>query len=106
MPTGLLEVKGTLDVAQFWPTGGSDADTVNLGVKSPSFRFSATGKDSDLKPTTVFDNARVKGQKHPVGYGNEVTIRLQGIDAPELHFAALLRHKGLKNNGTKYRQFE
>jgi endonuclease YncB( thermonuclease family) len=105
MPTGLLEVTGGLDGAQFWPSGGSDADTVNIGVSSPSFRFSESGTESTLKDTTAFDNAHVKGQTRNVIHGGKVTIRLQGIDAPELHFAALLRTKGLKQNGTKFRQF-
>lgn len=105
MPTGLLEVTGGLDVAQFWPFGGSDADTVNIGVSSPSFRFSASGTESTLKDTTAFNSAHVKGQTRNVVHGGKVTIRLQGIDAPELHFAALLRTKGLEHNGTKYRQF-
>ncbi len=61
MPAGLLEVTGGLDVAQFWPTGGSDADTVNIGVASPTFPFSKTGAESMLKPTSVFTNARIKG---------------------------------------------
>ena len=101
MPTGLLEVTG----AQFWPSGGSDADTVNIGVASPTFRFSKTGAESMLTPTSAFNNARIKGQKRTVIHSGKVTIRLQGIDAPELHFAAMLHHKGLKDNGTKFRQF-
>lgn len=111
MPKGLLELSGDLEISQFWPQGGSDADTVNVEVRSPKIRFSASGKERDLQPTRVFEGARVKGQKRPVIHSGTVTIRLQGIDAPELHFQALLRKpKGfpktekLKSNGTKYRQ--
>jgi len=50
MPTGLLEVSGTIDLAQFWPTGESDADTggfpPKLGTKRLSkilIRFRFTG---------------------------------------------------------------
>ena len=106
MPKGLLVVTATLDPAQFWPAGESDADTVN--VLSPSFQYSSTGKTQDLKPTHAFDNAKMKGQKNTVVYKNKLKIRLQGVDALELHFAALLRRKPgvtLKNNGTKFRQY-
>ena len=110
MPTGLLVVTGTLDAGQFWPNKGSDADTANVTINTSSFQFSSTGKRSSLKTTHVFEGAKLRGQKDPVLKNNKLTIRFQGIDAPELHFAALLRQKGpnkkkLKNNGTKYRQF-
>lgn len=41
MATGLLEVRGTIDLAQFWPTGESDADTtkVLLSVGPDAFRL-------------------------------------------------------------------
>jgi endonuclease YncB( thermonuclease family) len=109
MPTGLLVATGTLDVAQFWPNKGSDADTANLSITSDSFQFSSTGNEQDLQTTHAFDGAKLKGQKKPVLQNNRLTVRFQGIDAAELHFAALLRQKGpnnkkLKNNGTKYRQ--
>ena len=103
MYTGLLVAIGTLDVQQFWPNGTSDADTANVIVSSVAFQFSRSGKTQDLKPTPAFNGAHVKGQKNGVVH-NKLTIRLQGIDAPELHFAALLHKKGLKHNGTKYRQ--
>ena len=88
MANGLLEVRGTIDVVQFWPSGRSDADTakVVLKVGSDAIKF----KKHDAAPfqtTHVFDNAIVKGRtsKPPVKNG-QVTIRLQGIDAPELHY--------------------
>ena len=44
MPTGLLEVTGRLDLAQFWPTGKSDADTAHLTLDGANaFRFRKHG---------------------------------------------------------------
>ena len=39
MAKGLLEVDATLDTRQFWPDGGSDADTTKVVVQPKSFRF-------------------------------------------------------------------
>ncbi len=88
MPTGLLELHGTIDIAQFWPSGDSDADTtkVIVDVGGNAFQFR---KDSESQPhpTHVFDNAKVKGRTtNPPIKNGKVTIRLQGIDAPELHY--------------------
>jgi endonuclease YncB( thermonuclease family) len=94
----LLEVKGTLDLAQFWPTGGSDADTskVKLKVGDGAFRF-RKDETSRFRATHVFDEAKVRGRglRDAVSAKGLVTIRLQGIDAPELHYrpAAELKSK-------------
>ena len=88
MPHGLLEVRGTIDLGQFWPSGRSDADTTTVVLKlaPDAIRF----RKSDAAPfraTHVFDDAIVKGrQRKPAIKNGHVTIRLQGIDAPELHF--------------------
>lgn len=88
MPVGLLEVEGTIDVSQFWPQGRSDADTtkvvVNVAPDAIRFRKNDT---APFHPTHVFDNAKVKGRTAtpPIKNG-KLTIRLQGIDAPELHY--------------------
>jgi endonuclease YncB( thermonuclease family) len=103
---GLLRVRGTLDVTQFWPGGESDADTVKVSVDKIEF---SSDRIAHLPFTTVhvFENARVKGAqgapKPPINKGR-LTIRLQGVDATELHFSATLPKKGLLHNGTKYRQ--
>jgi endonuclease YncB( thermonuclease family) len=96
---GLLRVKGTIDISQFWPTGGahnvlSDADTVHVKVDpvtsflfegnvTRAFDFAWVNMNKDKKtgkqtPEYVIvsqttDNAHIK-------------IRLQSIDAPELHY--------------------
>jgi len=88
MPKGMLEVAGSIDVNQFWPTGRSDADTakviVNVAAGALKFRKDSA---SPFHVTHVFDNALVKGRttKPPIKNG-QITIRLQGIDATELHF--------------------
>jgi endonuclease YncB( thermonuclease family) len=88
MAAGLLEVTGTIDLGQFWPSGRSDADTTTLVLKvgADPIRF-RKHPGAPLQPTHVFDDAIVKGRirKPPIKNGH-VTIRLQGIDAPELHY--------------------
>jgi endonuclease YncB( thermonuclease family) len=88
MPTGLLEVIGTIDLAQFWPTGESDADTVKVKLSGTSaFRFRAH-PGGPSKITHAFEGAIVRGKvsKPAIDTQGRVTIRLQGIDAPELHY--------------------
>lgn len=88
MPAGLLEVRGTIELGQFWPSGRSDADTTTVVLKLDpnAIRF----RKSDAVPfraTHVFDDAIVVGRHRKQAIRNgRVTIRLQGIDAPELHF--------------------
>ncbi len=87
---GLLRIRGKLDVNQFWPVGTADADTVKLivDVNKKSFQFAADGKT--FKTTKVFFGAisKGKGSKPVVSDKNKITIRLQGVDAPELHYKA------------------
>jgi len=89
MSKGLLEVRGTVDRAQFWPKGGSDADTskIVVGVTSTAFRFRKAGT-STFRVTHAFEDAVVVGRtrKDAISKKGEITIRLQGIDAPELHY--------------------
>lgn len=88
MPVGLLEVEGTIDVGQFWPEGRSDADTtkVVVAVAPDAIRF-RKNDTSPFQPTHVFDHAKVKGRTNTAPIKNgKLTIRLQGIDAPELHY--------------------
>ena len=85
---GLLTLNGTIDLAQFWPDGESDADTVkvNLAAQNP-FVFKSNPNGAG-KPTSVFIGAVVHGKvrKQAIDKKNRVVIRLQGIDAPELHY--------------------
>jgi endonuclease YncB( thermonuclease family) len=105
--TGMLLIDGNVDVSQFWPSGESDADTVKLSIVKPqtAFRFRAS-PGAPAVVTHAFDNAgmfeTVKGKKtfKPLIRKGAITLRLQGIDAPELHF--MPRVKGTKN----FRQFQ
>jgi endonuclease YncB( thermonuclease family) len=92
MTKGLLECFGTINLGQFWPAGESDADTVKVTLTdTDAFKFRT---DPTAKPrvTHVFEGAIVKGkgQKHAIDAKNRVTIRLQGIDAPELHYRPVI----------------
>src|SRR4051812_36516887 len=88
MPVGLLEVEGTIEVKQFWPEGRSDADTtkVVVAIAPDAIRF-RKNDTAPFQPTQVFDDAKVKGRTNTAPIKNgKLTIRLQGIDAPELHY--------------------
>lgn len=88
MASGLLEVIGTLDIAQFWPVGGSDADTSQLkvDVAAGAFRFRPAA-DAPFRVTRAFDNAKVHGAgTYDAIRNGRITVRLQGLDAPELHY--------------------
>jgi endonuclease YncB( thermonuclease family) len=83
---GLLEVHGTLDIAQFWPAGESDADTSHVLVDANGFKFRPKAGEP-FKVTHVFDDVKVKGLgTAPAVKKGAVTVRWQGIDAPELHY--------------------
>ena len=103
MPAGMLEVAGSIDVKQFWPDGRSDADTtkvlVNVGGGAIQFRKNAA---TPFQVTHVFENALVKGRttKAPIKNG-QLTIRLQGIDATELHYQPSALSKTEKNGLSK-----
>lgn len=89
MPTGLLEVTGRLDLGQFWPKGKSDADTAHVVLDGPDpFRF-RPHPGAPFTVTHAFEDAVVKGNgnKPPINAKNKsITVRFQGIDAPELHY--------------------
>jgi endonuclease YncB( thermonuclease family) len=85
---GLLEVSGSLDLTQFWPSGGSDADTskIRVEVGAGAFRF-RPHPGAAWQTTNVFDDATVIGKaRYPAVRNGQVTVRLQGLDAPELHY--------------------
>jgi len=88
MPKGLLEVSGTIDLAQFWPNQESDADTVKVTLSGANaFRFRAQ-PGALQKITHAFEGATVQGKVRKPAIDNKqrITIRLQGVDATELHY--------------------
>jgi endonuclease YncB( thermonuclease family) len=89
MADGRLEVEGEIDVDQFWPAGTSDADTTKIKVKTTgtSFKF-RPHIGAPFKVTNAFSKATVHGKttKPAIDSKGFITVRLQGIDAPELHY--------------------
>jgi endonuclease YncB( thermonuclease family) len=104
---GVLRVRGTIDLAQFWPDGDADADTskVKVTVGKDSFAFAADGKK--FKPTNVYFGASSRGtsKKEVIDAKNRITVRLQGIDAPELHYKAGALRKSDKVTDAKRKKF-
>lgn len=89
MAQGLLEVSGKIELSQFWPAGTSDADTtkIKVSVEAGGIRFRPRpGAPSAV--TTVLDDATVTGGngRFQVLKNGNLTVRLQGVDAPELHY--------------------
>jgi len=93
---GTLKINGTIDVAQFWPMGNSDADTTQLKINVSSNSFEFAEDDQTFYKTNVYKNAVVtgKGGKKPAikfskrNKTYSINVRLQGVDAPELHYKA------------------
>jgi hypothetical protein len=89
MAQGLLKVQGRIPLAQFWPKGEADADTtkVKVEVSEGAFRFREHPR-ADFRITHAFDKARVRGRvtKDIIDKKSQITIRLQGVDAPEFHY--------------------
>src|SRR5262249_50886660 len=99
-PKGILTVSGTIDFGQFWPDGMSDADTTKILVRVSGASFSfQKAPGAPTKTTNVFAGAFMKGSdsvdpktgkkrkpKFVINSKSQITVRLQGIDAPELHF--------------------
>jgi endonuclease YncB( thermonuclease family) len=93
---GTLRVTGVIDIHQFWPLDSSDADTtkLKLEVSKGSFKYRKTGSKT-FKTTNVYVGAVSKGQgtKEVITTSKRtgikfITCRLQGVDAPELHYKA------------------
>src|SRR5512133_2115902 len=92
---GRLEVAGTIALSQFWPLGSADADTVKIEVlidaATGPFRFTPSGANS-AKATRAFEGATVRGKTRQPAIRQKrtgqsfITVRLQGVDAPELHY--------------------
>jgi len=104
---GILRVKGTIDLEQFWPDGESDADTSKIKVKvgGNSFAFAADGKN--FKITKAYFGAFCVGASHKevIDKQGRITVRLQGIDAPELHYRAAALKKSANVSDAKRAKF-
>jgi hypothetical protein len=94
--TTRLEIEGRIKFDQFWPDGKSDADTTKLllTVNSNSMRVRPAGQ-TNFVSTLAYQEAGILGAVDedtgkrkitPIIKSNTMTIRLQRIDAPELHY--------------------
>jgi endonuclease YncB( thermonuclease family) len=108
--THLLEIAGTLDLDQFWPAGKSDADTTKLRLKlaSNGVRVRLAGQ-TQFQATAAYEGAGIPGKKDAetgiarlelVIKNNTLTVRLQRIDAPELHYRPDAKGSNGKLKGT------
>jgi endonuclease YncB( thermonuclease family) len=108
---GTLRIHGTIDIMQFWPFGASDADTtkIELIVGKDSFEYKRDTEKTFLK-TNAFEDAISKGQgsKAVINTSKKtgiqtITVRLQGVDAPELHYRAapLKKSTGVSDSDRK-----
>jgi hypothetical protein len=113
--SGLLKIYGEIDLNDFFgPTvdstkkwGNADADTIRLYLNPSSFEFQKNSTESFQSNLSLFHNAfiydELEGKRKKIlSYNTDlnrkyIRLRLQGIDAPELHYSAnlgelLLRH--------------
>lgn len=85
---GLLRIHATIDIRKFWPGANSDADTANVIVEPDGIAFQRE-PGGPFQDTHVFDTAvAVSGDQRERVMNNSrrMKIRLQGVDAPELHY--------------------
>jgi endonuclease YncB( thermonuclease family) len=101
---GLLRIAGVIELDQFWPTSNSDADTtkVHVRVDASSFEFSVDGS-TGFAPVPELATATVLGEIGDVrvvktraaDQATFVTVRVEGVDAPELHYRPTIPIKHL-----------
>ena len=91
-PKGMVEVYGPISFEQFYyQDGDSDADTVKIKVKVDSVRFRANQNDPWKENLHLFDDAFIGKTRVVTKRNRTMNVRLQGIDAPELHYQAQRR---------------
>jgi len=103
MNTHLLRIKGTVRIDDFWPAGKSDADTTKV-ILTPTHGFEVRlFGDQTFRPTHAYDNAYVRSgsradgnfvRKRVIDDQGRITIRLQRVDAAELHYKPDTRGSG------------
>ncbi|MFD1000359.1 thermonuclease family protein [Ohtaekwangia kribbensis] len=93
---GVLRIEGRVKIAQFWPHGSADADTTQIEVDVTKDSFSFAADDKTFRKTKVYHDSYVigrGGRKDVIKYSkrqdvHKISVRLQGVDAPELHYKA------------------
>jgi endonuclease YncB( thermonuclease family) len=112
-----LQISGQINITQFWPDGESDADTTKLivQVSDKGFRVKLPGA-ADYVATNAYKQAYLRGVKlkdgsfkhnNLINSKGEITVRLQRVDAPELHISpGPIKGKTLSGTGEfkRYRQ--
>lgn len=108
---GLLTVSGVLRVKQFWPGARSDADTATMDIVGKrAFVFQTNA--GRRRVTSAFENAEMVGQfgrtavirQSKGSTVRKVSVRLQGLDAPELHYQPQVKGAGGKGVNHPFRQ--
>ncbi len=92
---GLLTITGAiLDTRSLWPTGESDADTLVVDASRSTFHFRPHAQAA-ARQIGLFQNAEVTGMYGPAPCisNGKIKVRLQGVDAPELHLRPTLPSK-------------
>ncbi len=87
---GVLKIHGLIRLDQFWPRGKSAADVskIKITVDNNSFQFQKN-EDADFELISLFNEAYTgQGRKKQklIKRGMQIEARLQGTDAPELHY--------------------
>jgi endonuclease YncB( thermonuclease family) len=91
-----LSIDGTIDVTSLWPSGHSDADTTTLhiSVGNKAVQLENPLGSGQRQPVDIYRQAYQRGAKRPDGAfehkpvvdaQNRIAVRLQRVDAPELH---------------------
>jgi len=85
-PKGLVQIYGTIDLNQFYYRAGlSDADTVKIEITVEAVKFRPEKGARWLESLQVFNEGFINGR--PVVESDKIVVRLQGVDAPELHYS-------------------
>lgn len=87
---GALKIKGTIRISQFWPKGKSEstASKFKVTVDADAFRLQTSDGESEIT-NGIFFNAYVplfRKKQKIVKRGNQITVCLRGVDAPELSY--------------------
>lgn len=98
---GKVEIRGTVDVFQYWPHGASDVDTVKFRPDLSTAVFLADGVSVPVGAFFEVGGFFVDDEQHPgerafkkiLRSGNAFSVRLQGIDAPETHYSSNFREQ-------------
>ncbi len=86
---GEVEIRGEVNLDQFYGRGGgSDADTTKLKIDPDAVKWRPSPDEKwEAVSPDVLTKANVLG-KPVIDAQGRITLRLQGIDAPELHYPA------------------